>query len=212
MARYGIQMDDPSAWVTWVSGMTTNPKITPGGSSTTPDSLAVAACFKKPVGTLSAAAAAGDTTLAVSPTGVLTDDLDTDSKKLVRIGESELAWVTSVGSNSISVDTATAAGVQALQYAHAVGAEICRIDVVTFTVETDGTTGIPELKRNDNQGANTQVAAEGISNMKLATTPPRSYRITLTARSERRAPMSNGTGGSAGYLTRTLSTQVTRRN
>jgi len=198
-----------STWITWVSGMDANPKLTQGGSSSNPDAISVAGCFKEPVATLSSSYVVGVTgnTLAVTPVGTLSNDLDTSSKSLIRVGEgttAEFATVTGIGGSTINISAA-------LSNAHwgstsSGGANICRVDVITYSVATDSTTGVPRLMRNDNQGAGAQPVAEGISNMKITFTSPREYTITLSGRSELRDPIS-GT-----WLTRNLQTTVSLRN
>jgi Tfp pilus assembly protein PilW len=206
-ARYAAP-GNVSTWITWVSGMNANPKLTQSGSSSTPDTISVAGCFKAPVATLSAQYVVGvtGTTLQVTPTGTLSNDLDTGSKSLIRIGEgttADFATVTGASGSTINISAA-------LSNAHwgstsNGGANICRVDVITYSVATDTTTGVPRLMRDDNQGAGAQVVAEGISNMKITNTG-RQYTITLTGRSELRDPIS-GT-----WLTRSLQTTATRRN
>jgi type II secretory pathway pseudopilin PulG len=208
-AGYAAPSGNPSGWINWVSGMNTNPKVTVGGSSATPDTLYVAGCFREPVATLSVLAAQGvDAQLVVTPTGTLTDDLNTGSNSLIQIGESEFARVTGVSSTSITIDTDLGTiGNQPVGFTHSSGAEICRVDVTTFSVANDPSTGVPRLLRDDNQGAGPQPVAEGISNFKITIpTPPKLYRITLTARSEKMDPLTRN------FLTRPLVTDVTLRN
>jgi Tfp pilus assembly protein PilW len=207
-ARYAAP-SNVSTWVTWVSGMNANPKLTLSGSSSTPDTISVAGCFKEPVATLSSQYVVGvtGTTLSVTPTGTLSNDLDTGSKSLIRIGEgttAEFARVTGASGSTINISAdlanahwgSTSSG----------GANICRVDVVTYSVATDTTTGVPRLMRNENQGAGAQPAAEGISNMKITFTSPRTYTITLSGRSELRDPISGS------WLTRNLQATVSLRN
>ena len=205
--RYGVPAGNPSSWINWVSGFTTNPNWTNGGGGS-PDTISVAACFEKPVGRLSVAPLVNtDTTLQVTPSGVLTDALDTGAKSFIRIGESEFARVTSVGSNAIMIDTdLVTAGNQPVREAHAGGAdgaEICRVDVITFSVDT----ATSRLMRNQNQGGVAQPVAEGISDLQITPTPPKQYTIALTAIPEK------GRDPVTGYLTtRTLTTNVLMRN
>jgi prepilin-type N-terminal cleavage/methylation domain-containing protein len=205
-AGYAAPSGNPSSWMTWVSpSLTANPLYTSSGSATVSDSISVAACFNRPVGTLSAAATKDvDTTLSVTPTsGNLTDALDTNSKKLIRIGESEFAWVTAVSSNSITVDTNTVTGGnQPVRVNHPIGANICRVDAITFSIANS------QLMRNDNQGSGAQAVADNISLMKITFTAPKTYVITLTGTPSVADPVS----GSTSALTRTLSTTVTLRN
>src|SRR5437773_3589806 len=142
-ARYAAPSG--SALVTNVfPSLTSNPLLVAGANSTTPDSISVAACFKEPVAHLAIAAVAGATvalTLDTSVDGIL----DTNTKSLVRIGESELAKVTSVTGSSITVDTSPPTS-RPVQYNHPIGANVCRVDRITFSVANN------QLLRNDNQG------------------------------------------------------------
>ena len=198
-----------STWITWVSGMNANPKVTQSGSASIPDTISVAGCFKEPVATLSAPydpASVTPITLSVTPTGTLSSDLDTGSKSLIRVGEgttADFATVTGASGSTISISAA-------LSNAHwgstsSGGANICRVDVITYSIATDATTGVPRLMRDDNQGAGAQPVAEGISNMKITGTGS-TYTIALSGRSELRDPISRS------WLTRDLQATVTRRN
>jgi Tfp pilus assembly protein PilW len=206
-ARYAAPAN-VSTWITWVSSMNANPKLTQSGSASTPDTISVAGCFKEPVATLSAQYLVGvtGTTLQVTPTGTLSNDLDTGSKSLIRVGEgmtADFATVTGASGSTINISAAlanphwgsTSSG----------GANICRVDVITYSVATDSATGVPRLMRDDNQGAGAQPVAEGISNMKITFTG-RKYTITLAGRSELRDPISGS------WLTRNLQATVSLRN
>lgn len=214
-ARYAAPGgSNPSSWITSVANFTSNPLVTQGSGSN-PDSLSVAACFQEPVAELSdcvgmpgCPAAIGDTSLSVSATGGrnLVDLLDTSDKGLIRIGETEFAFVTSVNSTSIGVDTGTAAGAQGIQKPHPAGAEICRVDVITFSIGNDPTTGLPRLLRDENQGGGAQPAAEGINDLQITLTPPKTYQVSLRGRSEGNDPMIGAP------LQRSLATTITLRN
>jgi Tfp pilus assembly protein PilW len=195
-----------SSWMNWVSpSLTANPLYTSSGSASVSDTISVAACFNEPVGTLAAAATKDvDTTLSVTPTsGSLTSVLDTSSKKLIRIGESEFAWVTSVSSNSVTIDTdLVTGGNQPVRFNHSAGANVCRVDAVTFSVLNS------QLMRNDNQGAGPIAVADNISLMKIAYTAPQTYTVTITGQPSVVDPITS----SSTPVTRTLSTTVTVRN
>jgi prepilin-type N-terminal cleavage/methylation domain-containing protein len=217
-SRYGAPTSNLNSWISWVPSFSgaanpTNPLLTAGANSTTPDTISVAACFSNPVATLSAQAASGATTLsatnAINQNAPLSDVLDTNSKRLIRIGEgSEFAQVTSVGSNTIGIDTdPTTVGAQGISQAsgHPIGANICRVDVITFSVGTDSS-GVSRLLRDDNQGSGPQPTADDITLLKITSTPPIRYQIALTAQTENPDPVT----GAA--VTRSMSTTVTLRN
>ena len=215
-ARYAAPGgSNPSSWITSVANFTSNPLVTQGSGSN-PDSLSVAACFQEPVAELSdcvgmpgCPAAIGVTSVSVTPrdpNANLTDLLDTSDKGLIRVGETEFAFVTSVNSTSIGVDTGTAAGAQGIQKAHPAGAQICRVDVITFSIGNDPTTGLPRLLRDENQGGGAQPAAEGINDLQITLTPPKTYQVTLRGRSEGNDPMIGAP------LQRSLASTITLRN
>ena len=68
------------------------------------------------------------------------------------------------------------------------GTPICRVGVVTYSVDTATST----LREDLNNGAEAQVIVDGITNMKIATdttgTAPK-YTITLTARASATDPL-----------------------
>ncbi len=206
-ARYAAP-SNVSTWITWVSGMNANPKLTQGGSSSTPGYDLGCGMLQRTrrhlVGAIRPASVTG-TTLSVTPTGTLSNDLDPSSNKLlIRIGEgttADFATVTGVGGSTINIS-----GAALPTHSHSGGANICRVDVITYSVATDTTTGVPRLMRNENQGAGAQPVAEGISNMKITFTSPRTYTITLSGRSELRDPISGS------WLTRNLQATVSLRN
>src|ERR1051326_2214783 len=112
-AHYGVPEQSsllpvwiPSAWIGG-SGLTGNPLQTVGATANDPDTISIAACFQRPVATISAGGAAqNDTTLNLTPaSGSLSSLLDTNQKRLIRIGDSEFAHVKAVGSTSITIDT-----------------------------------------------------------------------------------------------------------
>jgi len=208
-ARYGAPPFNLSTWIPWVSpAFVSNPQRTAGANASTPDTLSVAGCFEKRLGTLSAPAVKDAAfVLSVTPdAGVsLTDSLDAANKRLIQIGETEFAWVTAVGSTSLTIDTKVSTPANdPVTVFHPSGAEICRVDVITYTVDT--TTN--RLMRDQNQGAGAQIVAEGISNMKI-TPATRKYTVVLTAVPERNTkdPVTGNT-----FASRTLTTDIWMRN
>jgi Tfp pilus assembly protein PilW len=183
----------PSSWVGG-SGLTSNPLQTVGATANDPDTISIAACFQQPVATISAGGAAENaTTVNLTPaTGSLSSLLDTNQRRLIRIGDGEFAHVKSVGSTSITIDTnpTTTTTNDGLSRAYPAGTPICRVDVTTFRVDTSSN----RLTRDDNQGAGQQVVAEGIKNLKfcLGAAPcplGGPFKISLTGQTELRDPM-----------------------
>lgn len=180
-ARYGVPFSNLSSWITWVPGFTSNPTITING--TAPAVLSVASATSQPVATLTERGYVGDTTLYVSDSS----ELNAAAKSLLLIGGSENALVTYVNGTQITIDTdPLKGGDQGLARSYPAGTPVYRVDVVTYRVAT----GASQLLRDDNQGAGLQSAAEGITNLQLATvTPGKVYDVTLTGRSPRRDPL-----------------------
>jgi prepilin-type N-terminal cleavage/methylation domain-containing protein len=202
---YGVPTTNLSNWVPWVSGFTTNPLV----SGSNPATISIASCFQD-VATLTSRASAGATTLALTSAvsgKALTDLLNTTNERLILIDGSLNAQITAVTSTSVNIDTdPVTSGAQGVARSYGAGTPVCRVDVKTFSITTDATTGVPWLGVDFNQGAGVQPMAEGLSNLAITTTLPNQYQLTLTARTEQVDPMSNG------YITRSLSTNVTLKN
>jgi prepilin-type N-terminal cleavage/methylation domain-containing protein len=202
---YGVPTSSLSEWVPWVSGFTRNPLV----SGSNPATISIASCFQD-VATLTSRANAGAKTLLLTsavPGKGLTELLNTTNKSLILIDGSLNAQITAVTATSVNIDTdAHNSSSQGIARSYGAGTPVCRVDVKTFSITTDLSTGIPWLGVNFNQGAGVQPMAEGISNLAIATTLPNQYQLTLTARTEKVDPVSNG------YITRSLSTNVTLKN
>jgi prepilin-type N-terminal cleavage/methylation domain-containing protein len=208
-AGCGVPASNLGNWITWVSGFDNDPVIvTDGGSG--PDVVSVAGCTPMPIARLSAAAAAGSTSVSLIsdyPGTTVSQLLNAADKSLILIGDSQHARVTSVSGNTVNIDTdPTTNGAQGLARAYLTGATITRVDVVTFQIETDADSGLPWLRLNRHRGSE-DPAAEGISDLQITTLVPGGrYQIALTARSETVDPI-------AGHLlTRSLSSDVRLRN
>jgi hypothetical protein len=177
------------------------------GSGTNPDTLKVAGCFDGPIAQLAEDALEDDATLTITSDSVLADVLDDDTRRLIMIDMTEYAHVESLSGGVIAIDTdPTTAGSQGLSRAYPDGTPICRVDVITYSIVTDGTTGIPGLVRDRNQGDGAETIAEGISNLQLTVPASRRVRAVFTGRSEHRNPVSGE------FLTRSLDTDLALRN
>jgi type II secretory pathway pseudopilin PulG len=197
-----------ATWIPWVSGFTTNPRITQG-SGGAPDAISIAACTSQPVARLAATASSAATTIAVSyATGFSSADLNTSSRRLIRIGDRVFAHVRSVSGTSLTIDVdPVTSGNQGLPRAFFPQTPICRVDVVTFSVVTSG--GESRLQRNSHDGAvgSAILAAEGIVDLQIATTgSPDRFTLMLVAHTEQNLP------GLSTRPTRTLTTDVTLKN
>lgn len=208
---YGVPTANLAKWVPWVSHFTSNP-LAVQGSGSSPDTLSVAACTPEPVATLTANAAMGVATITLAK-AVSGKDwpelLDNNTRRLIRIGDSESAHVI-----QITVDPANASrqiatidtdpvgtGSQGLVRFHWAGTPVCRVDVVTYSVDTT----TRELKINQNTGGGAQPALDGITDLQVTITA-QEYQISLSGRSDRKDPSTRQ------YLARSLNSKVGRRN
>jgi len=186
-AGYGAGWGTPALWVTWVSpSFTGNPMITQGTGSA-PDTLSVASCTSRPVAWLAADAAAGATSLVLDSAA----GLDSSTRSVILINDSESAKITSISGNTINIETRPDEtdppepdGVLTSYRTDTPatkGTPICRVDIVTYSVDTAAAT----LREDLNQGAGPQVIVDGITDLQVATDTtgvrPK-FQITLTAR------------------------------
>ncbi len=209
----GTPAGDLSVWIPWVSGVTTNPTIAGGVptiAGTTPVRVSIASCFQTPVARLSSAVTAGATVVPVASNTLgqsISDLLNRTTMSLILIGDSENAQVTNVSDSSIAIDTDPATvGTQGLARAYPAGTPIYRVDVHTFSISTDPTTGVPWLGMDLNQGGGLQPVVDGISNLTITEVTANQYRVTMTARSDSADPVT-GT-----FITRSSSSNVTLKN
>jgi len=173
---YGVPSTNLASWIGWVSGFTTNPKVTTSGSNSI---ISVASASTQPVATLASAVSKGATTLSLSSLS----QVNTGAKRLLLINGQENAIVATVNASSVTIDTdPTVNGNQGLANAYPQGTPVYRVDVWTFNVATDATTGLSQLLRDQNQGAGTLPAVDGITGLQVTTVSAgKQYNVTLTA-------------------------------
>jgi prepilin-type N-terminal cleavage/methylation domain-containing protein len=201
-AGYGAPTDNFASWMPWVTGFTANPTITAGGSASLPDTISMAACTSTPVASLTAGAAVGATTLTLNSAAAL----NATNKRLVFINDLELARISSVSGNTITIDTnPLVTGNQGVTRAYAISTPLCRVDVTTYTI--DATT--MKLMENANDGAGAQAVMDGLTNLKITSvttgTLPK-YQVELTAKSSQVDP------SAAGFTYRSLRSSASKRN
>jgi prepilin-type N-terminal cleavage/methylation domain-containing protein len=207
-AGCGVPSSSLDSWIGWVGGFTEAPVVvTDGGLG--PDMLSVATCTP-PLAKLTAPANAGDTSIAVASTVAEKTDsdlLNTTDKGLIWIGDGDHARIRSMSGGTLVIDTdPTQSGNQGLLRSYPPGTPVSRVDVHTFTVHNDVVANVPALYLDKHHGMSI-VAADGISDLKVSTLAPGSqYRVKVTARSERKDPISGA------YTTRSLVTDVRLRN
>jgi prepilin-type N-terminal cleavage/methylation domain-containing protein len=195
-APYGAGWGDPALWVNWTSALVVpgtsppvaaNPNVTLGIDASTPDTLSVGSCTSTPIDSLAADAAAGATALTVTNGA----NFNNSSRSVILINDSESVKVLSVSGNTLNIDTdpdeTVSPGAQGVSKVYRIGTPICRVDVVTYSVDTATAT----LREDFNRGAGPQVIVDGITNMKIAsdtTGVAPKYTIKLTARASATEP------------------------
>lgn len=144
----------------------------------TAQQLKLATCTSQPVATLAIQSGVNATTLTVNSVSGLSVN------KSIWIGRSEFAKITNTDGRTIVIDTnMTTAGNQGIFRAYPIGTPICRIDILTFTV--DPSTKHLTLLRNDVPGAQPQLVAEEIISLVITqVTQGRLYRVTLTGKTK----------------------------
>ncbi|MGE0823576.1 MAG: PilW family protein [Candidatus Binatia bacterium] len=179
-ANFGVPTSNLALWVNWVTNFNANPLV----GDTNPDTLAIAACTSEPVATLAV------DTLDPASNNVTTLTLDTaallKSGNLVRIGDAtEYARVTAVAQDTptITIDTDPQASEnQKIKRRYLTGTPICRVDVVTLSVDNDKV-----LWLDEHNGISAEPIAEGISDLQITTvTAGKQYQVTLTAETQMR--------------------------
>lgn len=200
-AGFGVPSSSWPAWIPWTT-YSGNPTIVAGAGPAVPDSVTVAAC-SQPLSTLSAAVPANATTLT------LVDDvsasLNAGSKSLLLVNGTDNVVVTAVAANVVSIDAdPTTAGAQGTVRGYTAGTPVCRVDVLTYDVDTTH-----QLLRVDyHDGNGPQPVLDNIANLKITPTAPglRQYQLTLTAQSSQNDPLIWAP------IQRSLSAEVTQRN
>lgn len=199
-ARYGVPRSVLPAWVDWVPNFTANPRVVAGATANDPDRLVVAACTSKPVATVSQALPAGlanvDVVLESAVPGKTVSDLldPAAGRGLIRFSAGPLpntgfAKVVAVGAGStaavrIDTDPGTSGDQGFASRSYAVGTPICRVDVVTYAVDT----AAKGLTIDEHNGAGPQLAFDGITNLKVSADAS-AYTVTLGGQAETNPPL-----------------------
>ena len=162
MAGYGLQvpLSRLPQWINWVSNFTNNPIVLSGGGSA-PDTLLMAAAYTCAT-VLSNSPAAKATQLVVASGGGA--NFANSSCRVVYIGRCELARVTAVNGNTLTVSTdpSISAG---LKYAHAAGEPVELVQVLRYSIappESGWQIG-SYLKREDFSGNTTAWYQSGVT-------------------------------------------------
>lgn len=172
-AGYGVPSTNLPQWFPWVGNFTSNPEIVAGP----PDTLSVASCFRPPVATLAADAAQDATILTLTDSA----ELDAGTRRLILIGDATHAHVKSVAGAEITIDTdPTKRDNQGLSRAYLVGTPVCRVDVLTFSLDVNSKT----LRFDENQGDGPLALIEEISDFRITPRAAKQYEVVLTASRE----------------------------
>ena len=185
MTGYGLPIADSqlSTWIPWVSGFTANPSIVQGASGA-PDGITVAAAYDR-VSSLASATAAGATTITVpSGQGSL---FSPSNRRVVFIGRCELARITGVSGDTLTVSRSPTSSV-GLRRAHAADAPVEIVRVVSFALGTSTNVPVPRrLERTDNGVGGTnwydRTVAGGIEDLQFSQSGA-VLTVVLRARSE----------------------------
>lgn len=134
MTGYGLNLPNSqlSAWITWVSDFDTNPMITDGASGN-PDSIMMAGAFGTSSKLASDMTAANQITLNSGQAA----KFNTSDKKLIYVGELELARITAISQNTLTISThpSLSAG---LHNSYPAGTTVELIEVREFSVDPTG--------------------------------------------------------------------------
>ena len=197
-------------WVTGATNFTTNPQVirdAAGGS----DRVTVAGAFGPADAYLALSAASGSRDLRVR-TGQGARFAPAH-RRLIVVDRVELARITAVAGDLLTI-SAAAGATQGLAYAHAVGAPVDLVEVVTYSCGTNAADGVPCLLRDEHDAtasAEACVLATGIDHLEVEGSGS-VYRVMLAGRSEApdvRAPAASATNT---FLRATLESHVRVRH
>lgn len=212
-AGYGMPQSMLPLWVDWVDGFQANPQVTAGASVADPDTLTVASCTARPVAYVAETLAAGvaNTTVmlesALSGKGIAELIDPASGRGLIRFGAGAsltggFALVTATpgaGTTAavlIDTDPGTAGNQGFAARSFFPGTPVCRVDVVTYTVDRTART----LKIDEHHGDGPQAAFDGFTNLKITGTAP-TLAVTVTGETD-----------SPPVVSRSLRTDVSTRN
>lgn len=148
-AGYGAPIINIATWVPWVSGVTSAVSVVQGASGSA-DIMYLVGAFDDPAGTLSAASAAGSTTITLqSGQGA---KFDTSKKKVIFVGRCENARIVSISGDTLTVSVDPTASGFGLRYAYPDGTPVELVQVVTYSWGNDYAPYGQYLKRWENIG------------------------------------------------------------
>ena len=198
-AGYGLPETNLTTWVPWVTGFTSNPMLVQG-TGTDPDEITIAHCTLSNLTTLSADASQGATTINVASAA----GIDPGARRFLALDTDEYVHVVSISGNLIDIDTdLLTGGQQGLSVARPSGTPICRVDVMTFDVDT----AVDALRVNNNDGAGAAVVADEITDLQIVVGGTGNhYTLTISGESQDLDPVTGNP------MARTIATSVSPRN
>ena len=216
MAGYGLSAAQSalSQWLTWAP-QCTNAVTVKNAGGTTPDMLWVAGAFER-VSYLSEPVAAGAGVIRV-PSNTI-HHFNTSDKGLIYIGRGELARITGIAGNTLSISTQPSGAFAGLAWAHPSNAPVELVQVIAYSVTNNARNNY--LIRSDpadppmyygSQVPWDNILAMDISNLQVARTNNNVY-VTLSGQSAEadRNYHDSVTGDS--FRRMTLSSEVLIRN
>ncbi len=182
-AGYGLPKTNQANWIPWLAGYTGGSVVITEGAGSDPDTVTLIGCTLSEITSISTATVADTAILPVNSTS----GFNTASKRTLMIDDAVHAQVVFVGTDQLTIDSdPVTSGTQTLAKPYPAGTPICRVDVVSYTVDTQTLT----LQRDLHDGNGYRVVVNEISDLQVATEiPGERYSITLTALSQRRNPI-----------------------
>lgn len=218
MAGYGIPVPDSqlASWVTWESGMTNNPLVVQGATTSAPDRVTIAAAFEMPVAALTSAVPAGSTVLTLGSGEAAR--LNTMERKIVFVGRNETARIVGIMGDQVTISTHPLTAGRGLAYGYPAGTPVESVETVTYSCRpaTNAFPYQPLLIRDVAGGGGgtnwwTKAVAEGIEDMQIVRSGY-GYRVSLTARTREPDPTYRHPQKGDGYRRMTLAAEVLPRN
>lgn len=225
MTGYGLNIfqDDLSDWINFAETSTSVPitmdqnPVVLDGASGAPDILAVAGSFDPPVATLSVAASAGSTTLALSGSGAT--NFNTSAKRVLFIGRCETARVVSRAGNilTISTDPTSSSG---LKYSYPVGTTLELVKVLVFEPVRENAYSYPRephLIRYDRSQTWViyswqRMLSSYIEDVQYTLNGDNTMTITVQGRTSKESPFYTDPNENDGFRRVTMSTTICFRN
>lgn len=188
MAGYGlpVSVTQLPLWITWVSGMT-NPVVIRPGSGTAPDRLLLAGAFGAPAAALQSGSLTGAKVIQVrAGEGA---QFNTTNRKLVFIDNQELARITAISGDLLTITTHVSLTGRGLRFSHPAGAPLELVKILEYGCEPSATNVLrrPLLFQDDHRGLLTnslqQVVALGIDDFQASSSNNTVY-IQMSALSQ----------------------------